>query len=188
VSGHETFFKGPRRRTTKQRRASKARSRKQVERDRMLTVRERDGQCRLFACGCREPRNRDLIVDVTLEVSHQAHRGMGGNPALDRSETRTMVLLCHRRHQTGLVSRHAGTLRPVFLTPDGFDGPIAWEIQWAVLERLGLQRCVIGRPRGEWVRVSEETSFVFGGCREGVVLEPMLLDRLAVWNDGGRAA
>jgi hypothetical protein len=53
-----------------------------------------------------------------------------------------MVLLCTHRHQHGRISRHAGTLRSVYLTPDGYDGPVAWEIEMG----------------GEWFEVAREST------------------------------
>lgn len=85
-------------------------------------VRQRDRHvCRFPLCGCRR-------LKLGLEVSHDNHKGMGGNPSGDRSTTEQMVLLCTHRHQFGAVSRHAGTLRAEPLTSAGYDGPVAWEV------------------------------------------------------------
>lgn len=90
-------------------------------------VRTRDGyRCRFPLCGCSKWK-------IRLEASHARHKGMGGNPAGDRSEAKGMVLLCVHRHQHGAVSIHKGTLRPDFLTPYEFDGPVAWLVDVEVL-------------------------------------------------------
>lgn len=94
------------------------------ELDAKAAVRRRDRFCRFPQCGCRRIRLR-------FEVSHVTHKGMGGNPAGDRSTTEGMVYLCTHRHQHGEISRHAGTLRARFLTGEGYDGPVEW---WVNLE------------------------------------------------------
>ena len=82
-------------------------------------VRRRDKVCRFPRCGCRR-------LGLRLEVAHDVHQGMGGNPLTDRNHTPNMVLLCTHRHQFGPVSFHKGTLRVMFLSRDGFDGPVKW--------------------------------------------------------------
>ncbi len=86
-------------------------------------------RCRFPLCGCR-------TVGLRIESSHLRHKAMGGNPAGDRSQAAGLVTLCLHRHQHGRISIHKGTLRPRFLTPDQFNGPIAWEID---LSELGLK-------------------------------------------------
>lgn len=88
-------------------------------------------RCRFPLCGCRALRLR-------IEASHDRHKGMGGNPAGDRSEAAGLVTLCLHRHQHGRISIHKGTLRPHFLTSDQFNGPIAWEIDLAELGAKAL--------------------------------------------------
>jgi len=84
-------------------------------------VRRRDGYCRFPLCGCGKMKLR-------TEVSHSEHKGMGGNPAGDRSKADLMVLVCHRRHKDGRVAIDKGTLRWRALTARGSNGPIAWDI------------------------------------------------------------
>lgn len=91
------------------------------ERSEKAKVRKRDKGCRFPLCGCKR-------LGLRLAVSHDEHKGMGGNPAGDRSDERTMVQLCEHRHQFGTVSRHKGSLRAVYLTEEGYNGPVAWEI------------------------------------------------------------
>jgi hypothetical protein len=103
-------------------------------------VRRRDRLCRFPLCGCRK-------LGLRREVSHDAHKGMGGNPAGDRSDRRTMVLLCVHRHQHGAVSRHKGTLRAAYLTAKGYEGPVAW---WVDLSE-------VGQPPA-WLEVARESA------------------------------
>lgn len=114
-----TARKAAERQTKKDRKAHEEREKKKV--------RARDKGCRFPLCGCKKLGRR-------LEVSHYIHKGMGGNPAGDRSLEPLMVQLCVDRHQFSAVSMHRGTLRPVFLSPfDGFNGPIAWEVDVSAL-------------------------------------------------------
>jgi len=88
-------------------------------------VRKRDRFCRFPLCGCRR---LGLALKASPEVSHNRHKGAGGNPTGDRSLASGLILLCRHRHQDGAVSRHAGTLRAVALTAEGMNGPIAWVV------------------------------------------------------------
>lgn len=80
-------------------------------------------RCRFPLCGCKKSGFR-------AEVSHDRHKGMGGNPAGDRSLPPGLITMCLPRHQTGVFSRHANTIRNRYLTNDGNNGPVAWDI-WA---------------------------------------------------------
>lgn len=84
-------------------------------------VRRRDRGCRFPLCGCKK-------LKLALQVSHDVHKGMGGDKTGERSQEHGMVQLCMHRHQFGAVSRHRGTLRAVFLTSHGYNGPVAWEV------------------------------------------------------------
>jgi hypothetical protein len=113
-----TARKAAERQTKKDRKAHEDREKKKV--------RLRDKGCRFPLCGCKKLGRR-------LEVSHYIHKGMGGNPSGDRSLEPLMVQLCVDRHQFSNVSMHKGTLRPVFLTDENFNGPIAWEVNISAL-------------------------------------------------------
>lgn len=119
-------------------------------------VRKRDRVCRFPLCGCRK---LGLNIQARPEVSHDRHKGIGGNRAGDRSTTALMVLLCLHRHQDGIVSRHKGTLRAVYLTSAGYDGPVAWEIDVEAINRHGAGR------EPHWREVARE--------RTPGVLEPL---------------
>lgn len=95
--------------------------RQRAEQANKAEVRRRDRYCRFPLCGCGRMR-------LPTHVSHQRHKGMGGNPVGDRSLSGDMILLCVTRHQDGRVSRHHGTLSIVPLTDKGMAGPVGW---WA---------------------------------------------------------
>lgn len=107
-------------------------------------VRKRDKVCRFPRCGCRK-------MKLPLESSHHIHKAMGGDSTGERSSPDLMVLLCSHRHRDGNISRHHGTLRPVFLTADAFKGPIAWEVDWA-----NLHTGTVNEP--DWREVARERS------------------------------
>jgi hypothetical protein len=103
------------------------------ERVQKSQVRKRDGGCRFPRCGCKR---LGLIVKARPEVSHEKHKGMGGNPIGDRSMADIMVELCNHRHQDGIISRHKGTLRPRFLTELNYNGAVEWYVASDLLCRL----------------------------------------------------
>jgi len=112
------------------------------EREEKAAVRLRDRRCRFPLCACR------LSVKPILEVAHTTHKGMGGNPAGDRSDRRTMVLLCRQRHQDGEVSLHKGTLRVVFQDQrKGFEGHVDWQVRqgsrWVTVAREQPNRAAL---------------------------------------------
>lgn len=125
---HQTFFKTGRTKLRRDKRQT-ALDRKRDENANKAGVRRRDKTCRFPLCGCQKLGVSPL--KAFPEVSHNKHKGMGGNPDGDRSTTAGMVLLCKHRHQDGAISRHKGTLRVVFLTDRGFDGPVEWQIDLA---------------------------------------------------------
>ena len=101
------------------------------ERDAKADTRKRDKVCRFPLCGCRRIGEG---LKAFPEVSHTKHKGPGGDPTGKTSTTENLVLLCKWRHQDAPISRHKQTLRVVYLTDRGFDGPIAWEVD---CNRLG---------------------------------------------------
>lgn len=103
----------------------------------MAAARKRDVYCRFPLCGCGKLR-------LVLDVSHQVHRGMGGNPAGDRTTLATLVLVCRARHRQNHYSIDMGTLRWHALTPAGAAGPIAWEALNPVTNR--------------WQKIARETA------------------------------
>jgi hypothetical protein len=147
-----------RKRATRTRR----RERRETERAEKQIVRHRDQyRCRMPLCGCRD-------AGMRLEVSHQRHKGMGGNPKGDRSTQDQMILLCRVRHQQGIISRHKGSLAIRPLTDAGTAGPCAFAIDvwalmraWPVRERslafkLALADAVRAQERGGMVELVRE--------------------------------
>jgi hypothetical protein len=115
---HETNFKPARSSRIDKRRAKL--DRKAQEDKEMAVVRRRDKRCRFPLCGCGK-------LKLTLQVSHKEHRGMGGNPAGDRTDRRTMVLVCIARHRGNSISLDRGTLKWEPVNADlGANGPIEW--------------------------------------------------------------
>ena len=93
-----------------------------TERKNKRLVKDRDRGCRFPLCGCRK-QHLPLVIRGE-QVSHEKHKSVGGD-----SSTANMAQMCAHRHQFGKWSRHKGTLRAVFLTRRGFDGPVAWELR-----------------------------------------------------------
>ncbi len=156
-------------------RAAKHRTAAADERANKREVRERDRLCRFPRCGCNRPHTH--YMKRVLTVSHDFHKGMGGDPSGSVSIPSLMLLLCKWRHQDAPVSRDRKTLRTRYLTPDHNDGPIAFEID---LHALDPDRYVTA---GLWVEVARET-YVEGGSGT-LRLEPLsreqdeILDELA---------
>lgn len=122
-------------------------------------VRLRDRYCRFPLCGCKR------FQLALREVSHGKHKGMGGNPAEDRSEPETMLLLCAARHKENKFSVDRKTLRWLPITRAGSDGPIAWSIDLlelrrmhAVLKQPMLVLALAAIPAGvRWFELARET-------------------------------
>lgn len=128
--------------------------RQKKERDHKAEARKRDQhRCRFPYCGCRTLK---LALEARPEVSHDHHKGMGGNPAGDRSLARLLITLCLHRHQDSAISRHKGTLRTRYLSGEKNDGPVAWEVERETLLRLfpGLAARIPARVR--WLEVARE--------------------------------
>lgn len=116
-------------------------------------ARRRDGhRCRFPLCGCRR-------LGLRLEVSHQQHKGAGGNPAGDRSTAKGLITLCVHRHQTGSISRHKGTMRARPLTTKGMNGPVAWDLDLATCDDIMAKLTgghLPGPKQKAWVEVASE--------------------------------
>ena len=130
-------------------RAQKRRRLSTAERSAKEHVRDvRDKVCRFPKCGCKR---FDFGMKCWPTVSHDKHKGMGGNPNGERSAPELMILLCKWRHQDAPVSRHAMTMRTRYLTDEKNDGPVACEVDlWAV--RPGMYQ-----QRGVWFEVARES-------------------------------
>jgi hypothetical protein len=132
------------------------------------TVRDRDRVCRFPLCGCRASGDVNPMKRV-LTVSHDQHKGMGGNPDGERSQPEFLLLLCKWRHQDAPVSRHAGTLRTRYLSDAKNNGPLAFEVDlWAAYPGLYSLR-------GAWREVARETAI---GVLDDTTIETSILDDL----------
>ena len=131
--------------TAKREHARRSRLTAAEERFNKTIVRARDRYCRMPGCGCRER--------LFPHVAHEQHKGMGGNPAGDRSLAGRMVLLCGPRHRENRVSIDNGTLRWRYLSDDKRAyGCLAWEVDVRALTMSLAQ--LVGLP--EWVEVARE--------------------------------
>jgi hypothetical protein len=92
-----------------------ARERKAIEERIMAEAKRRDGG------KCRFPRCK--YKDLRVETAHLEHRGMGGNPALDRTQRHKLIALCLRHHQA-FDSLRTIDIEPI--TERGTDGPVAF--------------------------------------------------------------
>lgn len=146
-------------------RTARKKAEQQTRKDRKSTedknkriAKMRDGyRCRFPLCGC-------VKLKLRLEVSHDVHKGMSGNPSGDRSLPAGLITLCLHRHQDGIISRHKGTLRTRYLTDKGNNGPVAWDI-----DVDAFTRAVAPLPAmkiDQWMEVARE--------RKVQVLEPLL--------------
>lgn len=152
-AAHGPLWKTPRV-VSKARRLQDARDRRTAEDRNKQEVRRRDKRCRFPLCGCLAMKWAPL---ASPEVSHNVHKGIGGDPSGQRSLANRMVLMCHHRHQDGYISRHKGTLRAAYLTDKRAAGPIAWQIR-AVELRAICRAAGVPMPhtRREWVTVARE--------------------------------
>jgi hypothetical protein len=118
-------------RTARKKEAHAVRAKRRLDEDReKAKVRRRDRSCRFPLCGCAK-------LKLPLEVSHNVHKGIGGDPTGERSKADQMIYLCAHRHQHGEISRHKGTVRVRALTDAGMNGPVAWDID---LREMRLER------------------------------------------------
>lgn len=150
-----TNFK-PAKGTAKKARAKRSRKAKAKEREHKQEARDRDQACRFPLCGCRR-------LGHALHVSHSEHKGIGGNPAGDRSVAEKLVYLCRMRHREGRIAIDRGTLRWRPLTGHGANGAIAWDLDGEALWPLGvapsflLASPAVWVPRG-WIEIARETA------------------------------
>lgn len=137
-----THFKGAK--TTKRARRFKTRAAKSEEDQQKAAVRKRDKHCRFPLCGCK-------ALALRLEVSHQQHKGAGGNPKGDRSTPDRMMYLCEARHKGNTIAIDRKTLRWEPLTTDGANGPVRWLVDVTAMRGLT-------GDKAKWVEVARETA------------------------------
>lgn len=137
---HQSFFKQPV--SPKVLRSKRSLKQKLAEGKVMSAVRREDRYCRFPLCGCRKHH-------LSLAVCHQRHRGMGGNPGLDRTTPEGLILLCSARHRENRIAWDRSTLAIRPLNPAlGLRGPCAWFIDTAELPDL--------TPCEKWLEVARE--------------------------------
>ncbi len=123
-------LKKPDREKRKKRERKVKAGRRTDERKNKALAKARDGRrCRWPLCGCRKKRLR-------IDSSHDRHKGIGGDKTGERSKPAELITFCVQRHQTGAISRHAGTLRTRYLTNKRNDGPVAFEVRLEELADL----------------------------------------------------
>lgn len=125
---------------------------KNAEEANKAKVRRRDRGCRFPLCGCRR-----LGLSASVEVSHSVHKGSGGDPTGERSDSRLMMNLCRERHRVNPFAIDKGTVgwRPVEKSL-GADGPVVWLLDVALLRyyREGGRR----PARARLVEVAREST------------------------------
>jgi hypothetical protein len=113
------------------------------ERKVMDEARKRDGGV------CRVPRCEHAPRKPRIEVAHQNHRGMGGNPTGDKTTRQTCIALCWLHH----CDYDWKTLVDLDIRPEtaqGFDGPCSYYfralggpwIHYATEKRIGISTAV----------------------------------------------
>lgn len=104
---------------------------------------------------CRFPLCRCSKIGYRLESAHGFHKGMGGDPAGNRSEVDNLITFCIHRHQFGSISLHKGTLRVVPLTARGFSGACEFVVDVSAMT---------GAVEATWMAVGRESAVgVFDG-------------------------
>lgn len=122
---------------TARRRRKKHRTVNAAENKHKQRVRDRDSLCRFPKCGCWR-------FNYFLAVSHQKHKGSGGDPTGERSQPEIMILVCSPRHREHRCAIDKGAIRWRALTALGAEGPVAWDIAfdfvvktWGAADWLG---------------------------------------------------
>lgn len=140
------MWKEPKAVARAKRHAKKA-ARKTALREKKDEVRERDRHCRFPLCACGRRR-------IRLEVAHREHEGRGGNPAGDRSDPSTLILVCAMRHKESAISLDQHTIRWEALTDRGSDGPVRWLVDINALRNVTeVQR---QKLKADWFEVARE--------------------------------
>lgn len=142
------------------------------ERQEKAKVRKRDKRCRFPLCGCR-------ALGLRLEVSHDEHKG--GHALQVKRELSVeplMVYLCVHRHQDGRISRHRGTMRAVYLTEDGYNGPVAWHVDAAMVRAIAMN--LSQQDRREFEKIMTDDWYEVARERAVQELEPLSILQLAV--------
>lgn len=114
-------------------RKSKKRQHKTRESLVMRGVRREDGnKCRVPKCQHRE---------LTVDVMHRVHRGMGGNPLEDRTVPEGLMCGCRIHHS----AYDRGRLEIVELTDQGWRGACEFYMDGVFLGRERIERVSVER-------------------------------------------
>lgn len=107
--------------------------------------REMDAAKRRDHGKCRVPRCEYAPKKLRIDACHQIHRGMGGNPAKDRTTRATVISLCVVHH--GLYDRGELDIEP--LTDQHFDGVCAfYAVDGQRREHYATERIIgVSEPR-----------------------------------------
>lgn len=88
---------------------------------------------------CRWPACEHRTMKLPIDPCHRRHRGMGGNPAGDRTERASIISLCRVHH--GLYDAHLLEIEP--LGAEGFDGLCAFylrDVETGHLDHVATER------------------------------------------------
>lgn len=132
-------------------RASKKRRTKAIELENMRQVRSEDGYCRFPLCGCYQPQPHLWSIWLKPEVAHLDHRGMGGNPAGDKSDVKLLITVCNWRHKIDKFSLDKKTIKCEPMTDMGTRGPVRWLVNVEALRDVMPVGCA-----SEWLVIAEE--------------------------------
>lgn len=139
-------------------------------------------RCRFPLCGCGSWL-KDPMKGI-LTISHDKHKGMGGDPTGERSLPPGLIALCKWRHQDGNISRHAGNIRAIALTVERNDGPVAWEIQVEALVYYGIEVPPAAKRAANaatgWLEVARESEVQ--QLEPPTIWQRMILEQLAEMN------
>ena len=97
-------------------------ARKAAKADVQKELRQRDGM------GCRWPGCELWKRGYVVHNVHLEDAGMGGDPALIRTQRRKMLRLCYAHH-SGVLSIHSKDLRVIPLTERGTDSECQFEMR-----------------------------------------------------------
>lgn len=98
-------------------RRSRRAARKAAEDKTMREAKKRDGNI------CRVPGCEFMSKKPRIECAHLDHRGMGGNPAGDRTQVDKLIALCFIHHAQ-FDKQMTLDIQPI--TKAGTSGPCAW--------------------------------------------------------------
>jgi len=124
-----------------------------------------DYACRFPRCFCHRQK-------IAPAVAHLDHKGMGGNPAGDRSDDRLLICLCPARHRESRISLDAGSMKVRPLTKLGTRGRCEFYVDLNALDKVPAAP---KRPRWFLVATERELHIFEMFSRE----QALILDRIS---------